>query len=185
MRECEKDNLDELDVVKTLVKKLKLQNSIHFDHLYKPRLTFETRKNVWKFWDDNSDESTLTTQLAKLRVSRKPKCQQDLDYNSTVSVVTIRKCLYYQSIWKVTSTQLLGLYQEYRDQFPDMIVSKGTFFNLKPFYIRNASNQDIEMCLCKLHLHIQWAINSLLQLYRKLNLEVLSGDYRVFKIADS
>ena len=133
----------------------------------------DIRQNDWDFWEANSENSTLTTRLVKIRVTDKPKCQEGLEYPSSVTVEKIRNRQFYQSIWKVTSSQLLGLYQKYCEEYPNMMVSKGTFFKLKPFNIRNASKKDMEMCLCKLHLHIQWAFNSLLEWTRRQTLTLL------------
>ena len=47
------------------------------------------------------------------------------------------------------------LLEKYCKDNPDHIVSKGMFMKLKPFYIRNVSLKDMEMCCCKLHLHIR------------------------------
>ena len=80
----------------------------------------------------------------------------------------------------MTSSQLLGLYQKYCEQHPNLWVSKGSFFNLKPFYIRNGSKQHIEMCLCKLHLHAQWSVNSLLQWTRKVGVNINANNFRTF-----
>ena len=49
---------------------------------------------------------------------------------------------------------------------------------LKPFYIRNASKKDMEMWLCKLHLHCQWAVESLLQWAKKVKIEIAATNYR-------
>ena len=136
------------------------------------RLSSNTRNNIWTFWEENCEESTLTAQLAKLKVTSKPRCQHGLDFPSTVEIVTIRNRQYYQSIWKVTSCQLLLLYKKYCEEFPHHLVSKGTFFDLKPFYIRNASKKDMGMCLCKLHLHFQWAVEALLQWAKKVEIEI-------------
>ena len=184
---CQKNMVSEKEVLKLVVKYLGLDAEINIPSGFVFRLPFSTRNNAWKFWDANSDESTLTTQLAKLRVADKPKCQLDLEYVSTVELVTIRNRQFYQSIWKVTSIQLLSLYQKYCVDHPDIPVSKGTFFNLKPFYIRDASQKDVEMCLCKLHLHGQWSIKSLLQWVKKVqqqqpqqHVEIDATDYRTF-----
>ncbi len=145
---CQKDATNEVNVLKAVVKQLKLQTTIRFAGDFKPRMSSETRENVWRFWEAKSGKSTVTARPAKLRVTDKPKCQKDLEYASTVaSIVTFRNRQFYQSIRKVTSSQLLGLYQKYCEQHPNLPVSKGSFFNLKPFYIRNASKQHIEMCL--------------------------------------
>ena len=177
---CEKYNLNETDVLRSVVKRLKLQETIQFERDFKPRLSDEVRQTVWAFWYSNSEHSTLTTRLTKLRVTDKPRCQQGLEYPTTVTVVVIRKRKFYQSIWKVTSSQLLGLYQKYIEQYPQHVVSKGTFFSLKPFNVRNASKQDIEMCLCKLHLHMQWAFNSLLEWAKKQDVDLEVTNFRNF-----
>ena len=124
---------------------------------------FSIRQKVWDFWHANSEESTLTTQLAKLHTTEKPKCQSDLDFDLIVKVVNKHNRSFYQSIWKVTGIPMLSMYQKYMEQNPDSRVSKGTFFNLKPFYIRGASQKDIQICLCKLHLHTQWSFQALLE----------------------
>ena len=43
-------------------------------------------------------------------------------------------------------------------------MSFGTFFSLKPFYIRPAIDKDVEMCCCEKHLHAQWSIKALIDL---------------------
>ena len=87
-----------------------------------------------------------------MKVRSKPKCQQGLEFASTIETVTIWKHQYYQIIWKITHCQLLLLYKKYPEDFPNNPVSKG-IFSLKPFYIRNASKKNMEVCLCELHLH--------------------------------
>ena len=119
----------------------------------------------------------LTTQLAKLHTTEKPKCQSDLDFVPTVKVVNKRNRSFYQSIWKVTAIPMLSMYQKYMEQNPDSRVSKGTFFNLKPFYIRGASQKDIQMCLCKLHLHTQWSFKALLEWAKAVGQPVDALDY--------
>lgn len=81
--------MNQRDVLKLVVKYLRLCNEIIFDNDFVVCLPFATREAVWKFWVSNSDESTLTTHLAKLCMADKSKCQLDLKYVSAVKVVTI------------------------------------------------------------------------------------------------
>ena len=80
------------------MKQLGLQGEFNIETDFVFGLTFATRENVWKFWEAKSEESTLTTQLAKFCVTDKPKCQQDLQYPSTVGIVTKPNCHFYQNI---------------------------------------------------------------------------------------
>ena len=73
---------------------------------------------------------------------------------------------------------MLSMYQKYMEQNPDSRVSKGTFFNLKPFYVRGASQKDIQMCLCKLHLHTQWSFKALLEWAKAVGQPTDALDYR-------
>ena len=122
----------------------------------------------------------MTTKLAKLCVTDKPKCQQYLQYASTSEIVTKQNHQFYQNTWKVTSMQLLCLYQKYCNEYPDLPVSKGLFFNLKPFYVCNASKKNMDMCLCKLHLHTQWSIESLLKRTKQVNVELDATNFQDF-----
>ena len=56
------------------------------------------RQAVWIFWHENSMPSTLTTRLAKLRISKKPKLHTGLQYVDTVNVVTKCKIRFYENI---------------------------------------------------------------------------------------
>ena len=58
--------------------------------------------------------------------------------------------------------------------------SIGTFLALRPFYIRSPKMQDIEMCVCKTHLHARWAIEVLLKLTREQNIPVNFTNYKSF-----
>ena len=49
-----------------------------------------TQQEVWKFWHDHSIPSTNTQQIAKLRVTDKPRIQSNLEYVSTVITVQQR-----------------------------------------------------------------------------------------------
>jgi len=57
----------------------------------------------------------------------------------------------------------------------------GTFIALKPFYVRQCSQKDIEMYCCKIHLHARWSINALLELCKKQSIDLgLVHDYYSF-----
>ena len=152
---CQKYQVNQRDVLKLVVKYLRLCNEIIFDNDFVVCLPLATREAVWKFWVSNSDESTLTTHLAKMCVADKSKCQLDLKYVSTVKVVTIRGRKFCQSIWKVTFDQLLYMYQKHCQGNPDFLVLKGTFFNLKTFYAQNSSKKIWKCvsvsCICVVH----------------------------------
>ena len=49
-----------------------------------------------------------------------------------------------------------------------------------PVYIRSPKMQDIEMCVCKTHLHARWAIEVLLKLTREQNIPVNFTNYKSF-----
>ena len=126
-----------------------------------------------------SEQSTITTALARLRVTEKPGCQQDLEYASTVRVVVKRNRQFYQSIWMTLSVPIISLFKKYYEENMNY-VSIGLFLNLRPFYIRNVSLKDMEMCCCKLHLHARWCISALLKIAAKLEVPQTASDYQSF-----
>ena len=149
------------------LKQLGLYDQVRF--LHKPskagrKLTdLITRQAIWKFWHDNSIESTNTKQIAKLRVTEKPHIQTNLEFVSTVTTVRQRNRLFYQSIHKIVEVPFKELFVKYiKENSESDHVSWGTFIALKPFYVRHTSSKDMEMCCCKLHLHARWSINALL-----------------------
>ena len=58
----------------------------------------------------------------------------------------------------------------------------GTFVALKPFYVRQSSAKDIEMCCCKLHFHARWSIDALLECCKlqSINLGPVKDYYSFF-----
>ena len=54
----------------------------------------------------------------------------------------------------------------------DNYTSLGTWLALKPVYVPTVTTKDIEMCLCKLHLHARKAVNALIKLCKKQNIEL-------------
>ena len=85
--ECEKKDLQPMKVMKLALKYLGLSESFVASTLYVPKTPFETRNCVWQFWHTISEESTITTALARLRVSERHGCQQDLEHIPTVRIV--------------------------------------------------------------------------------------------------
>lgn len=55
----------------------------------------------------------------------------------------------------------------------------GTSMELKPFYIRSATVNDIEMCCYKKHLHARWSINMLIDCAKEQNLDL--GNINTYK----
>jgi hypothetical protein len=53
-------------------------------------------------------------------------------------------------------------------------VSYSSFFAIKPFYIRTPTERDMEMCVCKSHLHARYAIASLSKCATEQNIELQS-----------
>ena len=72
----------------------------------------------------------------------------------------------------ITTKTYKQLYVEYLTSNNDKHVSMGTFMALKPFYIRSATTNDIEVCCCKKHLHARWAINALIDCAKAQNLDL-------------
>ena len=52
---------------------------------------------------------------------------------------------------------------QFLNENPGIKTSHGTFFALKPFYVRLATTKDLEMCCCKKHLHARWVIKAMIE----------------------
>ena len=157
--------VDQVEVLTPSLKQLGIYDQIRF--VRKPSkagrsLTpFETRQAVWDYWHLNSQESTNTTNLAKLRHSDKSHIQSGLDFVPTVSVIRQRNRLFYQGIIKTVQLTYKELYVKYIQTHDEQNhVSWGTFLALRPFYIKPNTMKEIEMCCCKLHLHARWSIKA-------------------------
>ena len=74
-------------------------------------------------------------------------------------------------MWRISHKTITELYQKYIKTYPVYAVSMGTFFSLRPFYVRGVTTRDVEVCCCKLHLHARWTINALLACLRKHGLD--------------
>ena len=124
-----------------------------------------TRQAVWDFWHCKQFiiESTLTSRPAKLKITNKPKIQNGLEYKVPVSTIVQRSCEFFEAPWCIFQNTLKELHRNL-DRNPNHSVSWGTFLALKPFYVRTATSKDVEMCVCKLHLHARWAVKALVNL---------------------
>lgn len=167
------------DAVKLMLKYLGLSDKFPMVGKFTSRTPLHIRDIVWKFWHRESEESTLTTSLARLRVASKPHYHDGLEYASTVQIVLKRKKEFYQSIWKTVSIPYTELYTKYCSETTDH-VSWGSFVKLCPFYVRKASDKDLQMCCCKIHLHGRWCITALIKLAGKLNIPFSPTNYDTF-----
>ena len=104
----------------------------------------------------------------------------DLQYAPTVRTVMKRNSEFYQSIWKIYTVPVVSLYKKIIREQPEHKVSMGTFLNLRPFYIRNVSLKDMEMCVCMLHLHARWCVVAILKLASQLDISLPFIDYTSF-----
>ena len=90
-----------------------------------------------------------------------PKIQNDLEfYNGVKEVKKTRRIKMFVSPWLLTNETIWALLAKYKSEFSST-VSYGTFRSLCPFYVQSPTSKDIEMCLCKDHLHTRWAVNAL------------------------
>ena len=177
---------DKLEVVTLSLKQLGLLDQIRFQR--KPTTAgrmltpFTTRMMVWKFWHEKSIPSTITSRPAKQRVSEKSKIQAGLDYVDTISIIRQRNRHFYESNWYITNETFKALYSKYIQDNTANCVSYGTFLSLKPFYVRSANTEDMEMCCCKKHLHARWSIQVLIECCDKqgINLGSISDYYTFF-----
>ena len=113
------------------------------------------------FWHTNSTTSTLTSRPAKLRQADKPKIQYNLEYHDAVITIMQRRKPFYQSNWMKHSMTVHELHRMYSMTYENPI-SMGLFLALKPFYVKSSTKKDIEMCVCKTHLHARWCIESII-----------------------
>ena len=176
---------DQVDVITLSLKKLNLLDVLQFQR--KPtkagrKVTPMTvRKSVWEFWHGNSTASTITSRPAKIRVTDKRKIQAGLNFVDTATIIQQRNRNFYESHWYIVNVTYKELYQKYIKDHPNELVSIGTFFALKPFYIRTATTKDIEMCCCKKHLHARWSIQALIECAAKQSIDISPiGNYTTF-----
>ena len=140
----------------------------------------ETCQKARKFWHDNLTQSTLTSKPARLPVRDKPKIQTSLDFKE--SMIQPSKCGISSLVttWQTTEQSYVELLTLYNVTQPENQISYGTFYALKPFYIRGATTADIEMCCCKKHLQARWSIKALLDSAKKQNITLPFTSYATF-----
>ena len=51
---------------------------------------------------------------------------------------------------------------------------------MKPFYIHHATQKDMVMCCCKIHLHARWVIESLIKCLKKQDIIFPVSNYENF-----
>ena len=143
-----------------------------------PCIPLDVREAVVQFWIKNSSTSTNTTRPAKLRADR--RTYDDLDFPASVKIVTNKRGIkFYESTWMIVEKTTIELLKELHNE-AGIVISKGKFLSLKPFYVRAPTSKDIEMCVCKEHLHARWAIKCLVELCEKQNLNIDFKDYGSF-----
>lgn len=79
----------------------------------------------------------------------------------------------------ITTKEYEQLSNEYLSSNNESLASLGTSMELKPFYIRSATVNDIEMCCYKKHLHARWSINMLMDCAKEQNLDL--GNINTYK----
>ena len=105
---------DQVDVINLALKKLSILDN--FRCIRRPTLAgrkllpFDTRETVWKFWHDNTFESTNSNQTLKLRANEKPRVQSGLDFASSVIIVQQRNRSFYQCIHRIAERPFKELY---------------------------------------------------------------------------
>ena len=140
----------------------------------------EERMNIWNFWHNNTESSTLTSRPAKIREDMVPKIQGDLEFHSGVKLVTNKRNIkILVSPWLLINKTIRALHTKYKSEF-SCNISLGTFMSLRLFYIRSPTPKDIEMCDCKDHLHARWAINALLKLTKIQKINTTFDSYETF-----
>lgn len=179
---------DTLDVVLLTLKQLglsekldaKINDTATTETRGRKMTPFSTRKVIWNFFHEEATPSTITSRPAKLRVSERGNIQTGLDFAGTTTIVNQRGKQFYENNWMMLHTTYHELYLKFIEKFPNHKVSHGTFFALKPFYIRTETEKDIEMCCCKHHLHARWSIESIVKSAKEHNLGIPFEDYASF-----
>ena len=117
------------------------------------RLSIELRKKVWDFYHKEATCSTNTSRPAVLKVDARPPAQSHLEFHDKTVIVSKRNKSYWQSPWLIHEKTLRQLFSEFLSENQLSKLSWGSFLKLKPFYVREPSPKDVEMCVCKTHLN--------------------------------
>lgn len=166
---------DQIDILNLCAQQLELKNKVDYVKPTKggrKMVSFETRQAIWDYWHAKSTPSTLTSRPAKLKMGHKAKIQSGLKFVDVVNIIKQRGKEYYQGNWRIINITFRELYHSFINTFPINKVSLGTFYSLKPFYVRSATTNNIEMCCCKLHLHARWALKALIECCKMQNIDL-------------
>jgi hypothetical protein len=112
----------------------------------------------------------MTSRPAKLRVTERSILQNGLDFIDSVTTIKQRGKDFFCNNWFITQETVRELLVKYLKAHPSNPVSRGYFHELKPFYIRHTTPKDIEMCVCKSHLHARWAVQALIDCASEQNI---------------
>ena len=124
-------------------------------------LPLAVRQSVWDSWHEMSSASTLTSRPAKLKVNDRAKVQVGLKFADSVHIIRQHGRRFYESNWDIIDITYREMFKKYSEtRSDDFLLSFGTFFALNPFYVRSATDNDLEYCCCKTHLHAHWAIQA-------------------------
>lgn len=178
---CETENYKLTDVLRGIVRHLKLEDFVKFepDDQIPKRKEEESVLEVWKYWHEVSTLSTNTNDVATIRVEQKPCAQLGLSYDNEVTQIDIRGISHFRHTWKTVVKSYYELYTSFEETHTCKI-SYGQFFSLKPFYVRHASTKDLVMCCCKIHLHARWSINAMITLLSKQQIDFPVHNYNSF-----
>ena len=177
---------DILGVVLLSLKKLELSEKLEKKFQKNKYVTgrkmasFQARKIIWDFYHDQATPSTNTSRPAKQKVSERNNIQTGLDFVDNATVILQRGKQFYENNWMMLHETYQELYKNYIEKYCNNKVSHGTFYALKPFYIRTETDKDIEICCYKLHLHARWVIEAIIKYAERQETEVPFENYATF-----
>jgi len=58
------------------------------------------------------------------------------------------------------------IFEDFRRKYPEILVSEATFKRCRPFFVRPATNRDLEQCCCQTCVNIRKAFRSLMNFRR-------------------
>ena len=146
----------------------------------KPR-SAHLKRLVWQYWHDQSSPSAMSTKVTCIRCNNKPKIQLGLIFADTVKKERNKRNIQcYVSTWMLVNMTYRELYMDYLRQNPSETLSFGSFVSLKPYYVTSPSKDELEVCICKDHLKVRWAIQALVQLTKKLKIPIPFDNYQTF-----
>ena len=153
--------------------------------LGRKQISYDLRKKVWDYWQNNATTSTptsrtattstltsrpattstLTSRPAKLRVSDRNKTQSGLEFVPSVTIVMQRRRECSESCWMTVELPYKNLHHNFVQSHD--YVSYGTFI----------THNDIDMCCCKEHLHARWPVAALIECSEKNSITLEFNNY--------